>query len=155
MKIRLGFVSNSSSSSFICDISGREESGWDISLNDIGMYQCQNGHTIDEKYVDLEGEEYESIIKRDAEKWMEEYGDENSDIENVIDDIKSEFRYELPPKFCPICQMKNFTHRDLRAFLIVRNAEHFGVGKKEGEQLLYKDIRERFSNYKEFKEYIK
>ena len=32
MKIRAGFVSNSSSSSFICDVCGDEVSGVDISL---------------------------------------------------------------------------------------------------------------------------
>lgn len=48
MKIRNGFVSNSSSSSFICDSCGGDESGWDLLLSDAEMFKCSNGHTIHE-----------------------------------------------------------------------------------------------------------
>jgi hypothetical protein len=50
MKIRSGFVSNSSSSSFICDVSGRIESGMDMGISDAEMFRCQNGHTIGNEY---------------------------------------------------------------------------------------------------------
>jgi hypothetical protein len=49
-KIRNGFVSNSSSSSFVCCISGDIESGWDISYEDAGMYECLEGHVFSEDY---------------------------------------------------------------------------------------------------------
>ena len=64
MKKRLGFVSNSSSSSFICEICGHDESGWDMTLEDAKMYECKGGHTICEDHVE-EGDVYskESIIK--------------------------------------------------------------------------------------------
>jgi hypothetical protein len=52
MKTRQGFVSNSSSSSFICDISGDVESGWDANLSDVGFVQCINGHTMPESFID-------------------------------------------------------------------------------------------------------
>lgn len=42
MKIRTGFVSNSSSSSFVCDVCGNIESGWDLGLNDAEMCECVN-----------------------------------------------------------------------------------------------------------------
>lgn len=45
MKVRSSFVANSSSSSFICDVSGHVESGWDLSMDDANMYECENGHT--------------------------------------------------------------------------------------------------------------
>ena len=51
MKIRMGFVSNSSSSSFICDITGQIESGMDICLNDAEMSMCVNGHTFLNEYL--------------------------------------------------------------------------------------------------------
>ena len=60
MKIRQGFVSNSSSSSFICDICGRIEAGSDCECNeDYGLVQCENDHTFceDELYSLAEGEE--------------------------------------------------------------------------------------------------
>lgn len=44
MKKRLGFVTNSSSSSFICEICNRAEGGWDLSLEDCDMMMCENGH---------------------------------------------------------------------------------------------------------------
>ena len=50
MKIRNGFVSNSSSSSFICQVSGGIESGMDMSLSDFDMSQCSNGHEFYNQY---------------------------------------------------------------------------------------------------------
>ena len=44
MKIRKGFVSNSSSSSFVCKICGETESDYDLSLRDANMACCENNH---------------------------------------------------------------------------------------------------------------
>jgi len=46
MKKRTGWVSNSSSSSFICDACGHDVSGWDMSLSEAEMVQCSKGHTF-------------------------------------------------------------------------------------------------------------
>ena len=44
MKIRNSFIANSSSSSYICDVCNRVESGWDLSLSDVEMMECEVGH---------------------------------------------------------------------------------------------------------------
>jgi len=46
MKTRKGLVSNSSSTSFVCDMCGKIESGMDACLSDVGMVQCEHGHTF-------------------------------------------------------------------------------------------------------------
>jgi hypothetical protein len=51
MKIRSGFVSNSSSSSFTCDICGNTESGYDASAAELGFKRCQNDHTFCEDHL--------------------------------------------------------------------------------------------------------
>ena len=61
MKIRKGFVSNSSSSSFICDVSGEEVIGRDIGLEDAEMFVCINGHTFSEEYFIGDMEESQNI----------------------------------------------------------------------------------------------
>lgn len=78
MKKRMGFVSNSSSSSFICDITGTVEGGMDCCLYDVDMAQCVKGHTF------LTGG------WSDVGKFIEE--DEDGDT-----------RYEVPEELCPVC----------------------------------------------------
>lgn len=46
MKKRHGFISNSSSSSFICDVCGEEASGMNMCLEEAEMFQCVNEHTF-------------------------------------------------------------------------------------------------------------
>lgn len=65
MRLRNGFVSNSSSSSFICAVCSQEASGWDLGLEGAGMFQCVNGHTVcvDHAKKDLPDDTYEVASK--------------------------------------------------------------------------------------------
>lgn len=88
MKMRTGFVSNSSSSSFICDVTGEDVSGRDMCLSDAGMCECENGHTFLDEY--LVGE-----VDEDNDGW----------------------RYEVTGENCPICSMTHNSSADLKAYL--------------------------------------
>jgi hypothetical protein len=130
MKIRNGFVSNSSSSSFICEISGDIESGYDMSIDEAGMYECENGHIFNEDYA---LDNLDKYIENEYEK------DDDFDEYNL--------RYSLPKEFCPICQMKEIGKSDLEEYLIKLS----GKSKEE----LQKEIKLSFENYDDFKKYLK
>jgi len=87
MKIRKGFVSNSSSSSFICDICGGSEGGYDVCLSDVDMICCESGHIF-----------HTSCLKSyDGSDKTNEYGD-------------------LSDEICPICNLKKLDASDIIAF---------------------------------------
>ena len=54
MKVRHGFVSNSSSSSFMCAVCGEIESGYDLSLSDCEMSRCEHGHEFHNSHAELD-----------------------------------------------------------------------------------------------------
>jgi len=124
MRIRRGFVSNSSSSSYICDITGEEASGWDMSLDEAEMYQCEMGHTFLEEYVLNKGE-------LDAK-----FAGEDEESDDLYD-----LRYELPSKYCPLCQFEYIRDFDMRNYLL----DKFGLSKEE----VLAEIREKYTDYRE------
>ncbi len=93
MKIRYGFVSNSSSSSFTCDVCGDVESGWDMSLSDADMYECKHYHTICSSHL------------------LHSIGDEDAYID----------RYELPSEYCPVCQLRSIDSADILSYILKRD----------------------------------
>ncbi len=90
MKIRQGFVSNSSSSSFTCVVCGQTYSGWDACLDDAEMYRCLNGHEFCEGHA--------------------------MDAPELDEDVDT--RYEFPIEHCPICQFRYVTDDDLARYLL-------------------------------------
>jgi hypothetical protein len=61
MKIRRGFVSNSSSSSFLCDICGNIEEVYDGESE--GWSQCKEGHTWEDECFKSDSEEHHNEVE--------------------------------------------------------------------------------------------
>jgi len=141
MKYRNGFVSNSSSSSFICDITGRDCSGWYMGIREAGMYECERGHTMDEDFVKPELEKaaekgYEwflAQLNEDDQTYCKETIDSELDgnvpttPEEMMDlfdtlEYAMEFAYQLPSIFCPVCQLEHVVRTDaIKYFLKCNN----------------------------------
>ena len=131
MKFRKDFVTNSSSSSYVCEICGRSESGWDISLSECDMYQCVNGHIFCRDEA-LEKPSREEMIKLILEQeyflkyhTKEELDDEDDDI--LFDEYATDYGYEVPECMCPICQFIEYSEYDLSAYLL----KEYGVSRDE------------------------
>ena len=114
MKFRKDFVTNSSSSSYVCEICGRTESGWDLSLSECEMMECVNGHIFccDEA---LEMPDKKEMIKMILEnEWNKEvwhdgkYKDyteeelQEFDEDELFEEFFSEdCYYDVPECLCP------------------------------------------------------
>lgn len=95
MKIRQGFVSNSSSSSFICDVCNETYSGYDLSFRDCEIMECENGHIVCLEHLDVE------VL--DSEEFREEYGDDSRCV---------------PAKFCPCCSLKFIMSNKVLSYIL-------------------------------------
>jgi hypothetical protein len=133
MKFRKDFVTNSSSSSYVCEICGRTESGWDMGLSDCEMMECVNGHVFccDEA---LETPSKKEMIKMIIEnEWNKDVWTSHSDgykdyTEDELlamseDDLFHDFcsesgYYNVPECVCPICQLIEYSEDDLSAYLL-------------------------------------
>ena len=139
MKKRFGFVSNSSSSSFICCVCGGVESDMDASLCDVGMVQCE-----------LEHEFHEDCVKGKMKKALEAHlskfdEDEDEDGENYLDSW--ELRESVPVEACPVCSMVELLTEDETAYL----RKKLNMTRKE----VIAEIKATFSDYPTFKESLK
>lgn len=71
MKRKVGFISNSSSSSYVCDICGRRESGYDQPASDFGMVDhgyCAHCYCEDHGYGISDDEEDPNIENEEEGK---------------------------------------------------------------------------------------
>lgn len=129
MKYRKSFVTNSSSSSFVCDICGRIESGYELSIDEAYMYQCVNGHTFCQNEA-LEIRK-EDLINMIIEEWNEYASKEElskMELEELMEGIGEYFGYyEVPECFCPICNFIDYSQSDLAKYLL----KEYGVSRDE------------------------
>lgn len=156
MKIRLKFVSNSSSSSFFCEICGYTETGRDISAIDYDCVYCENGHLFCIEHMLNLDEYYKNEEKCENE---EEYD-----------------KYSIPEKYCPICNFESYSPSEIMPYLEetrnIKRDEVFKIIKENNkrrkklydheyinyifehcglnETLLLDELKMKYSTYKEF-----
>lgn len=141
MKFRKDFVTNSSSSSYVCEICGRTASGWDMGLSECEMMECVNGHTFccDEALekptkkemikMIMENEwnkRWSSVVREDIEISENELA--NMDEDTLFDDFISDGgNYDVPECLCPICNFIEYSEYDLSAYLL----KEYGISRDE------------------------
>lgn len=111
MKIRNGFVSNSSTTSFVCDICGASEAGMDAFPEELGFVSCENGHIICED---------EAIEGYATDEWTEE----EAEYLDVHADYGSR---SIKEKYCPVCQFEVSSKPDIEKYLLKKT----GIPKEE------------------------
>ena len=141
MKFRKDFVTNSSSSSYVCEICGRSESGWDLCLSECEMMQCVNGHIFccDEALEKPTKEEMIKMILENAWNIHYDYAAHddievseeellNMDEYTLFEDFMSEDGYyDVLESVCPICNFIEYSEYDLSAYLL----KEYGVSRDE------------------------
>ena len=133
MKYRKCHVTNSSSSSFVCDICGRVESGWDMGINEAEMYECVNGHTFCwDEALDVNKEDLIKMILEEG--WNKTYEEviteeelNNMEMEDIINDIIPYGYCAVPECFCPICNFIEYSESDLSKYLL----KEYGISRDE------------------------
>jgi len=127
MITRFAFVSNSSSTSFICEVCGETVSGYDQGHGDFDMFSCVFGHIVCLEHKIGQQEKWDT--------WEEE-----ADC----------YTDEVPVEFCPMCQMKVFSPHDVLRFMI----KELGVDLAEVKKSIrtkYKTYEEFFKDIRDVK----
>jgi hypothetical protein len=156
MKIRQCFVANSSSSSFVCEICGRTETGYDASPGDYGYVECVNEHLICDEHR-LNEEETENS--------------EGSCGWGIT---------EIPECGCPICSFQEYSQPELVFYLkkkydvpwgeVFEGIKQFNKRRKKlynheyiaevlkrnniSDDSVLEVLKEQFTSYSEFTKFI-
>lgn len=162
MKIRAGFVSNSSSSSFICCLTGNMESGYDASASELGFVECQNGHMFVENLKldsdkEVSVDEYRQWLKNSWQAKSDYYKkeieenlalDDEEFLEYFEEEWEESFNEDgINPLFCPVCQLEDLPDEDVAKYFLVQ----VGLSRKE----FAKQMKEKFGDYNNFSEFLK
>ena len=161
MKIRTGFVSNSSSTSFICEVCGATQSGMDMSTSEAGMVECKNRHTFCEFHAIASPELSSEEKRKQLFSYVEEssyYKTRPSEKMVALDMISNYSDNEVnesydgeckdnghPVQQCPICMFK-----EMHDGLTLKYLLKFSDCSKEA---LLAELKKKFPSFKDFEKY--
>lgn len=127
MKIRAGFVSNSSSSSFMCEICALEvETFEEEPIYSQGMIQCENYHIFCFKHI-------------------------NSKFK-IINNIPKTFFYRgrrtepLKKEYCPICNLETTSEFNMMRYVYLL--------EKKNKKEIVEEIKNKFKTHKELMDFL-
>jgi hypothetical protein len=151
MKIRYGFVSNSSTSSFLCGVCGADAAGYDMCLSEAEMFQCEHGHEFCEEHV-LRSDEFWDACELGSEtRWskVEDHELTSEDRWKRCGLTESEQRYALPAMFCPVCNLDVISDSDLLRY-ILQDLEYSCNAREQ----VAERIRHSFRSFKELNDWL-
>lgn len=153
MKIRTGFVSNSSSSSFICNVCNIVETGYDGEYSFSTSF-CEVGHDFCSDHLDYLKKlplEYKAKLALEDKYFAEELKDEEIALVKkgnsfAMEDIVERFMDswdEVPSSVCPICSLVNIPDWAIMKHLL----EQCETTKEE----VTVNLKNKYRNLKELK----
>lgn len=143
MKFRLDFVTNSSSSCYVCEICGEAQESYD-GPECAGMTRCANGHVFchSEKLMVSKTKLIAELIAHDISF------DETDNLEELLSDAV--YDSETPPLYCPICQFKHWTDWDMNNYLSKKYGFSIGDYRKQFTEKYGLERQVKDSEYQAF-----
>lgn len=165
-KFRSSFVTNSSSSSFICEVCNHIECEMDLSMSDAGFVRCVNGHEFCEDHkletkVNIK-DELKNVLEEVLERYFKRpnyWAEEIVDIKRELLELNNMSEYkvkkllnqyiknEVLAACCPICALDTIRNSDILMYI----SKKTGVETSKVKQ----EIQQQFKTLSEFEKFLK